>query len=79
MKILDKIYYCWEDVKRDQSALFYMITTFLVIVFLGVAIGLFAFPIILACELNSGYWALLWLVTVPLGVGVFCKLIEIVE
>ena len=79
MSLLDKIYYFWEDVKREQSALFYMIATFLVMVFLGVAIGLFALPIILACELNSGFWILLLLVTIPLGAGVFCKLIEIVE
>ena len=79
MSLLDKIYYFWEDIKREQSALFYMIVTFLVMVLLGVAIGLFAFPIILACEFNSGYWMLLLLVTIPLGVGVFCKLIEIVE
>lgn len=79
MNLLDKIYYFWEDIKYEQSVLFYMITTFLVMVFLGVACGLFALPIILTCEFNSGCWMLLWLVTVPLGVGVFCKLIEIVE
>lgn len=79
MSILDKIYYFWEDVKREQSALFYMIATFLVMVLLGVAIGLFALPIILACSFNSGYWLLLLLLTVPMCAGVFCKLIEIVE
>ena len=79
MKLSDRIYYFWEDVKREQSVLFYMIATFLVMVFLAVAIGLFALPIILACELNGGYWILLWLITGPLGVGVFCKLIELIE
>ena len=79
MKLLDKIYYFWEDVRCEQSALFYIIATFLVMVFLGVALGLFALPIILACEFNSGYWFLLLFVTIPLCAGVICKLIEIVE
>ena len=79
MNLLDKIYYFWEDVKREQSVLFYMIATFLVMVLLGVAFGLFALPIVLACELNSGFWLLLFFVTVPLGVGAFCKLIEFIE
>lgn len=79
MSLLDKIYYFWEDVKYEQSALFYIIVAFLVMVFLGVALGLFALPIILACEFNSGYWLLLLFVTIPLCAGVICKLIDFVE
>lgn len=79
MSLLDKIYYFWEDIKNEQSALFYMIATFLAMVLLCVAIGLFALPIILACSFNSGYWLLLLFITVPLSAGAISMLIEIVE
>lgn len=79
MSLFDKIYYFWEDTKHEQSVLFYMIATFLVMVFLGIAFGLFGLPVALACYLNSGWWLLLLPIAIPLGVGVFCKLIEIVE
>ncbi len=79
MNLLNKIYYFWEDVKRQQTALYYMIATFLVIVALGICAGLLLLPVVLACLFAYGVWLILWIVTIPLCAGVICKLIEIVE
>lgn len=78
MKLLDKIYYFWEDEKRLQTTLYYMIATFLVMLSIAVCICLAALPIILA-SIFTGYLLFLWIVTIPLCVGVICTLINIVE
>ena len=79
MNILDKIYCFWEAIKRKQTALYYMISTFLIIVTICICAFLLLLPVVLACWLVSWVWFVLWIVDIPLLVGAICKLIEIIE
>lgn len=78
MGLLNKIYHFWENAKYLQTASYYMIVTFLVIMTIGICAGLLLLPVVLACLFTWG-WLFSWIITVPLCIGVICKLIEIVE
>lgn len=78
MSLLDKIYNFWSKNKRCSTVIYYMICTFLFMVTLGVCLGLFALPIILA-GVFTWHWLFSWLITIPLCIGAFAKFVEIVD
>ena len=72
-----RIYTFWKYEKYDETPLFCMIATFLIMVTVGIGFGLFALPIFLACVFNHWCWFLLWFITIPLSIGCFALLIDV--
>ena len=74
-----KMYKWWEDQKRLSTTAYYMIVTFLSLLFVCVCIGLMAIPVVLTATFNCWCWLLLWMIMLPLCVGAGHKLIEFVS
>ena len=69
----------WEYQKRYRTTLFCMIATFLVLLCVGICLGLMAVPVLFTAVFNHWLWLLLWIITIPLCVGVFDKLIDFLD
>jgi hypothetical protein len=73
------IYNWWEEQKRYSTTLYYMIATFLFSLCVCICLGLLAIPVVLAGIFSCWLWLLLWLIMLPLCVGVVSITIRILE
>ena len=70
------MYNWWEEQKRYSTTLYYMIATFLILLFIAVCFGLMAIPLVLTAIFNHWLWLLLWIIMLPLCVGAFNELFK---
>ena len=67
----------WGEERLLDTPLFYMISTFLILLFVGICLSLLAVPVLLTALFDCWLWLLLWIIMLPLCVGVFCILMNI--
>lgn len=70
------MYKWWEDQKRLSTTAYYMIVTFLSLLFVCVCIGFMAIPVVLTATFNCWCWLLLWVIMLPLCVGAGNELVK---
>ena len=66
----------WEQQKIFYTAWYYMIATFLSLVFVAVCVGLFMIPVLLTVIFNCPILLFLYFIILPLRVGLQGKLID---
>ena len=71
-----KMYNWWEEQKRCETTLYWMIGTFFILLCIGICFGFMVIPVVLTVVFNHWLWLLLWLIILPLCVGVFNELFK---
>lgn len=60
----------WKYHKRHETALYWMISVFLVMFITVFFLASLIVPFLLCAFLNCCWWLLLWFVTIPLNAGI---------
>ena len=73
------MYNWWAEQKRYSTTLYYMIGAFLFSLCACICLGLLSIPVVLTGISGCWPWLFLWLITLPLCVGVVQATIRILE